>query len=353
MSKARARDLRIPFTGQPGPHNGITDVPGLEVGTATLIEGKSVRTGVTAILPCGQFAALSEIPAALFSLNGNGEMTGSHWLEESGLLTGPVVLTNTHSIGAAHEGTCRWLLARDTEASKRFLLPVIAETYDGVLNDINGFHIRPEHAQAALDAARSGPVEEGNVGGGTGMITHQFKGGNGTSSRQVDIGEDCYTLGCFVQSNYGLREQLLIAGIPVGQELTDLMPEEKSRADGTGSIIVVIATDAPLLAHQCKRLARRVSMGLARLGSVANNGSGDIFIAFSTASQTSPPLDNDSMNALFQATVEATEEAIVNALVAAETMTGLNGTTIHALPHNRLCEILKRHNRIMSAALYG
>lgn len=352
MTKPRARDLGVPFTGTPGPFNAITDVPGVEVGMHTLIEGANVRTGVTAILPRGRKTPLSNVPAALFSLNGNGEMTGSHWLEESGKLGGPIAITNTHSIGAVHEGVCRWLVDADGEGALRFMLPVVAETFDGTLSDINGFHVRPEHAMAALDAAKTGPVMEGNHGGGTGMITHQFKGGNGTASRRVDIDGAAYTLGCFVQSNYGLREQLTIAGVPVGREITDLMPEIGSGANGDGSIIAVVATDAPLLPHQCKRLARRISMGLARLGSTATNGSGDIFIAFSTAVphgrnvHSWAALDNELMNPLFQATVESVEEAIVNALIAAETMTGLHGTVIHALPHDRLRETLAKYHRL-------
>ena len=355
-AKPRARDLGIPFDGTPGPLNAITDVPGVAVGHCTLIEGSSVRTGVTAILPAGRQGALAHLPGAFFSLNGNGEMTGSHWLEEAGLLQGPVMLTNTHSVGVVRDATVQWLhqqaLQSRPGSHAHFYLPVVAETYDGVLSDINGHPVQARHAHAALDAARTGPVAEGSVGGGTGMITHKWKAGIGSASRVVSIEGRGYTLGVLVQSNYGERQQLTIAGVPVGREIRHSLPGQEAAKDG--SIIVCIATDAPLLPHQCKRLARRASMGLARLGSVALHSSGDIFLAFSTQ----PPALADGLalwqalphgrdiDPLFQATAEATEETIVNALVAADTMTGLNGTVVHALPHDELRAVLARHGRL-------
>mgnify|MGYP001557431536 FL=1 len=369
-NKPRARDLGIPFDGEPGPLNAITDIEGLAVGHETIIRGHGrlavgegpVRTGVTAILPRGK--SYDPVFAGWYALNGNGEMTGTTWVEESGLLEGPVMITNTHSVGVVHDAVIEWQhknalfdpLAAEGEVF--WSLPVVAETYDGELNDINGFHVRKEHAFSALDGARSGPVAEGNVGGGTGMSCHQFKGGIGTASRQLEPEDGAYTLGVLVQANYGLRDTLTIAGVPVGQEITDLMPEYPSasagQGDELGSIIVVVATDAPLLPHQLKRLARRVPMGIAKLGGYGGNGSGDIFIAFSTANpgvgaRTGLPqphmLPNDLMSPLFLATVQATEEAIVNALVAAETMTGINGNTKHAIPHERLKECMKKYNR--------
>ncbi|HXE90403.1 MAG TPA: P1 family peptidase [Terriglobales bacterium] len=361
QSKPRARDLGVPFDGTPGPLNAITDVAGVEVGHSTIIRGEGkletgkgpVRTGVTAILPRGR-ANSDPVFGAWFSLNGNGEMTGTTWLEESGFLEGPVMITNTHSVGVVRDAVVAYrvkLGRKDTEGFW-WSLPVVAETWDGYLNDINGFHVKAANAFEALDGARPGPVAEGNVGGGTGMICHEFKGGIGTSSRKLSEKAGGYTVGVLVQCNYGLRDQLRIAGVPVGREIREQLvyPQE------TGSIIVVVATDAPLLPHQLKRLARRVSLALGRMGSVSGNGSGDIFIAFSTANPGAAEakgtraltmLPNDSMGGLFAATVEATEEAIVNAMVAAETMTGVDGRTVIALPHDRLREILKRYNRLV------
>jgi L-aminopeptidase/D-esterase-like protein len=368
--KPRARDLGIPFDGTPGPLNAISDIDGLTVGHHTLIRGEGrlmvgsgpVRTGVSAILPRGK--SYDPVFAGWYALNGNGEMTGTTWVEESGLLEGPVMITNTHSVGIVHDAVIEWQLKNNlfdplTDDSDAFWsLPVVAETYDGDLNDINGFHVRKKHAFKALDNARTGPLAEGNVGGGTGMSCHQFKGGIGTASRQVDGVDGGYTLGVLVQANYGLRDTLTIAGVPVGKEITDLMPENPAvpagRKQEQGSIIVVVATDAPLLPHQLKRLARRVPMGIAKLGGYGGNGSGDIFIAFSTANpgvgarsglQQLTMLPNDVMSPLFLATVQATEEAIINALVAAETMTGINGNTKHAIPHERLKEIMAKYNR--------
>jgi D-aminopeptidase len=363
QTRPRARDLGVPFDGRPGPLNAITDVAGVEVGHVTLISGSGklevgqgpVRTGVTAILPRGKQNA-DPVFAGWFAQNGNGEMTGTTWIEESGFLEGPVMITNTHSVGVVRDGVIAWQ-ARNSKMFQRFSLPLVAETFDGYLNDVNGFHVKQEHAIAAIEKAASGPVAEGNVGGGTGMICMQFKGGVGTSSRVVAFGDTAYTVGVEVQANYGRRDQLLVAGAPVGKEITEGVPRRAGvyRADQeAGSIIVVVATDAPLLSHQLKRLARRVTMGLARTGSTAGNSSGDIFLAFSTANAkaASTPLSdlkmvaNDKLDPLFEATVQATEEAIVNALVAADTISGVDGRTVIALPHDRLKEVLRKYNRL-------
>jgi L-aminopeptidase/D-esterase-like protein len=358
--KPRARDLGIPFDGTPGRYNAITDVVGVEVGLTTLISGKGaltvgkgpVRTGVTAIFPLGKDLS-NQVFAAWFTLNGNGEMTGTTWIEESGFLEGPVMITNTHSVGVVHDAVIAWQLARMGNKFPSWSLPVVAETWDGELNDINGFHVKPEHVFQALDGAKSGPVPEGNVGGGTGMIVHEFKGGTGTSSRRMEIHKATYTVGVLVQANYGSRSQLTIAGVPVGREIQDLMPQVR-KGDG-GSIIAVIATDAPLLPHQLKRIAERASLGVGKTGGLGGNGSGDIFIAFSTANPNATGasdlanlemLPNDWINPLFAATVEATEEGIVNAMIAAETMEGVDGHTVYAIPHERLKSILKQYNRL-------
>ncbi len=360
QTKPRARDLGIPFDGSPGPLNAITDVKGIEVGHTTLISGEgklvagkgTVRTGVTAILPRGK-TSKEQVFAGWFALNGNGEMTGTAWVDESGLLEGPIMITNTHSVGVVRDATIAWRLKHDM-MPQPWALPVVAETWDGWLNDSNGFHVKPDHVFAALDNAKSGPVAEGNVGGGTGMICHGFKGGIGTSSRKLEERAGGYTLGVLAQCNHGGRQQLRIAGVPVGLEMTD----EVLKREDVGSIIVVVATDAPLLPHQLKRLARRVSMGLARNGSVAGNGSGDIFIAFSTANPNAAPssgvakldmLANEGMNPLFSATVQATEEAIINALIAAETMTGVDDHKVIAIPHKLLQQILKKYNRLIES----
>lgn len=360
QTKPRARDLGIPFDGAPGPYNAITDVAGVEVGLTTLISGQGplvvgkgpVRTGVTAVFPRGK-GGLNQVFAAWFTLNGNGEMTGTTWLEESGFLEGPVLITNTHSVGVVHDAVIAWQLERLGDRFPTWSLPVVAETWDGDLNDINGFHVRPEHVFQALAGAKSGPVAEGNVGGGTGMIVHGFKGGTGSSSRQVDIRQSSYTVGVLVQANYGSREQLTIAGVPVGKEILDLKPQV-GEEDG-GSIIVVIATDAPLLPHQLKRLAERASLGIAKTGGIGSNGSGDIFIAFSTANAGAPGssdlvkidmLPNEWINPLFTATVQAVEEAIINAMIAAETMEGVNGHVVQAIPHERLRSILRKYGRL-------
>jgi D-aminopeptidase len=361
QTKQRARDLGIPFEGTPGRLNSITDVAGVEVGMTTLISGEGklvvgkgpVRTGVTAVLPRGKDSA-DQVFAGWFTLNGNGEMTGTTWVEESGFLEGPVMITNTHSVGVVRDAVIAWQMRRQGKTFQPWSLPVVAETWDGFLNDINGFHVRPEHVVHALDGARSGEVAEGNVGGGTGMVAHQFKGGTGTASRKLDAAGGGYTVGVLVQANYGTRSGLTIAGVPVGKEIADLMPKEGAPAD-TGSIIVVIATDAPLLPHQLKRLARRASLGIAKNGGIGGNSSGDIFIAFSTANPGAGKdagavglqmLSNGRINPLFAATVQATEEAIINAMVAAETMTGVNGNTVYAIPHDRLREAMRKYNRL-------
>ena len=347
----RARGLGIPFDfGRPGPHNAITDVPGVEVGHATLVSGDDVRTGVTAVLPRGKGEdGLRPCFAGLFTLNGNGEMTGASWVEESGLLESPILITNTSSVGVVRDAMIAYAARKWPRMGEPWSLPVVAETWDGHLNDIAGMHVKAEHAVAALEAATPGPVAEGNVGGGTGMVAFELKGGIGTASRVLPAADGGYVVGVLVQANFGLRHQLRVAGLPVGQELRDHLVYSKE----TGSVIIVVATNAPLLPHQVKRLARRAALGLARTGSVAGNGSGDLFIAFSTAPTgegkgpvTVSMLPNELAGPLFEATVGATEEAIVNALVAARTMTGKGGRTVHALPHDRLREILRRHGRL-------
>ncbi len=371
----RARDLHIPFDGTPGPNNAITDVSGVEVGHTTLISGSGklvvgqgpVRTGVTAVHPRGK-ASNDAVFAAWFTLNGNGEMTGTTWVEDSGFLNGPVMITNTHSVGVVRDAVIAWKVRRGTPDMEGYWwsLPVVAETWDGYLNDINGFHVKPEDAWHALDSAHSGAVEEGNVGGGTGMICNEFKGGIGTSSRVLSAKAGGYTVGVLVQCNYGEREQLRIAGVPVGREI----PEHTVFHDDVGSIIVVVATDAPLLPTQLKRVAKKVSLGLGRAGSYSGDGSGDIFLAFSTANPgaVSPSggngkpqdsdkdapagvrrltmLPNDSLDPIFLATVQATEEAVVNAMIAAKTMKGIDDREVIALPHDRLIEVLKKYNRL-------
>ena len=357
----RARDLGIPFEGTPGKLNGITDVPGVEVGYTTLISGEGklevgkgpVRTGVTAILPRGHSSLNDPVYAGLFSLNGNGEMTGTAWVEESGFLEGPIVITNTHSVGVARDAVIAWQVKQGTGSQTLWSLPVVAETWDGWLNDINGFHVRPEDVWHALDTAHGGAIEEGSVGGGTGMICYEFKGGNGTASRKIDIrvSKDApsrsFVVGVFLQANFGRRPQLVIAGVPVGKEI----PGEVYKKEN-GSCIAVVATDAPLLPNQLKRLARRISLGIARTGTISGNSSGDLFIAFSTANPNVASADqithdvqtipNDLMDPLFTGVVQATEEAVVNALVDNYSMTGRDNHRVEALPHNRLREIMKR-----------
>ena len=357
----RARDLGIPFEGTPGKLNGITDVPGVEVGYTTLISGEGklevgkgpVRTGVTAILPRGHSSLNDPVYAGFFSLNGNGEMTGTAWVEESGFLEGPIAITNTHSVGVARDAVIAWQVKQGTGSQTLWSLPVVAETWDAWLNDINGFHVRPEDVWHALDTAHSGAIEEGSVGGGTGMICYEFKGGNGTASRKIDIrvSKDApprsFVVGVFLQANFGRRPQLVIAGVPVGKEI----PGEVYKKEN-GSCIAVVATDAPLLPNQLKRLARRISLGIARTGTISGNSSGDLFIAFSTANPNVASADqithdvqtipNDLMDPLFTGVVQATEEAVVNALVDNHSMTGRDNHRVEALPHNRLREIMKR-----------
>jgi D-aminopeptidase len=363
----RARDLGVPFDGTPGPLNAITDVTGIEVGYTTLISGQGklvvgqgpVRTGVTAIIPRGHDSLNDPVYAGVFSLNGNGEMTGTNWIEESGFLEGPIVITNTHSVGVARDAVISWRIKHGAADATGYWwsLPLVAETWDGWLNDTNGFHVKPDDVFHALDSAHAGAIEEGSVGGGTGMICYEFKGGNGTASRKIDIkpGKDktaqSFTVGVFVQANFGRPALLTIAGVPVGKEIPGTVYGED-----TGSCIAVVATDAPLLPNQLKRLARRVSLGLARTGTISGNGSGDLFIAFSTANpnvwapdqvthsvQTIP---NDLMDPIFTGVVQATEEAVVNALVDNQTMTGADNHRVDALPHDRLRELLKKYNRL-------
>ena len=363
-AEPRARDLGVPFEGTPGPLNAITDVAGVEVGHSTIIsaEGVSpaVRTGVTAVLPRGKRPPTEAVFAGWFSQNGNGEMTGTTWVEESGLLYGPVMITNTHSVGVVRDAVIAWGGKHYTfDTDDWWSLPVVAETWDGWLNDINGFHVKPEHAFAALDIARSGPVAEGNVGGGTGMICYEFKCGIGTASRVVEDEGKRYTLGVLLQANFGRRSELLVAGVPVGKEVPEqpayaALASKREDRD-LGSVIVIVATDAPLLPHQLDRIARRVTMGIARSGAVAGNGSGDIFLAFSTANAEASAakglpsvqmLPNERITPFFTATVQAVDEAVMNALVAARTLTGFEGNTAIALPHEKLRAALKKYNRL-------
>jgi D-aminopeptidase len=384
QTKPRSRDLGIPFDGTPGRHNAITDVAGVEVGHTTLIGGQGrlvrgkgpVRTGVTAILPRGK-RSFDPVFAAWFPLNGNGEMTGTTWIEESGFLEGPILITNTHSVGVVRDATIDW----EIRQGRKFLFtyPIVAETYDGVLNDINGFHVKPEHVAAALDGAGSGRVVEGNVGGGTGMLCNGFKGGIGTASRVLPAESGGYSIGVLVQCNYGSQRGLRVAGVPVGQEITEPMicaagepssqeflremPRCGRRSSSAaerphselGSIIIVVATDAPLLPHQLARVVKRAALGLGREGSIASNFSGDIFVAFSTGNPGAAAdsarvvltmVANERLDPLFAATVQATEEAVTNAMIAAETMTGADDIRAHALPHARLVEILRKYNRM-------
>jgi len=361
QTNPRARDLGVPFDGTPGPNNAITDVRGVEVGHTTLISGAGklevgkgpVRTGVTAIHPRGK-GSNDAVFAAWFTLNGNGEMTGTTWVDDSGFLNGPVMITNTHSVGVVRDAVIAWKVKHGSPDMEGYWwsLPVVAETWDGYLNDINGFHVKPEDAWHALDSALSGPVPEGNVGGGTGMVCNEFKGGIGTSSRVLSAQVGGYTVGVLVQCNYGSREQLRVAGINVGREI----PEHTVWQKDVGSIIVVVATDAPLIPTQLKRIAKKVSLGLGRNGSYSGDGSGDIFIAFSTANPGAvgakglhqlTMLPNDSLDPIFLATVQATEEAVINAMVAARTMTGINDHTVIALPHDRLRDVLAKHGRLV------
>ena len=360
--RPRARDLGVRFDGTPGPQNAITDVPGVTVGHETIVRGEGklevgkgpVRTGVTAIFPKGRPGA-GLVPAGWFSLNGNGELTGTAWIEESGFLEGPVMFTNTHSVGAVRDAVIAWRVEREGPDPSGYWwsLPVVGETWDGELNDINGFHVGKEQVFRAIASARGGPVDEGSVGGGTGMICFEFKGGIGTSSRKLAEAEGGYTVGAIVQCNCGRRPQLTIAGVPVGKLIPD-EPVYGAAAPETGSILIVIATDAPLLPHQLERVARRATMGLARLGSTSGNGSGDLFLAFSTASPEWDPKAkvlraafrrNEDLDPIFEAVARAVEEAIVNAMVAADTMVGIDGRRVIGLPHDRLRRAMEKSAR--------
>ena len=365
--KPRARDIGIPFDGTTGKFNAITDVKGVEVGYSTIISGRGknirgkgpVRTGVTAIFPSGRIN--NPVFANWYSLNGNGEMTGTTWITESGFLEGPVMITNTNSVGVVRDAVLKWYVKnRWYKEDFWYTYPVVAETYDGFLNDIYGFHVKESNAYEALDSAKTGFIKEGNVGGGTGMMCLGFKGGTGTSSRIVKIKDSTYMVGVLVQSNFGGKRNFTVAGVPVGAALKDTLNYEfkappSYRQEGDGSIIVVVATDAPLLPHQLKRIAARVPIGIGKVGGRGENGSGDIFIAFSTANPSAfqrkdftklDELPNDLINPLFEATVQAVEEAIINAMVAAETMEGINGNKAYALPHKLVIDVLKKYNRI-------
>lgn len=386
QSKPRARALGIPFNGTPGPLNAITDVAGVEVGQVTLIKGDGrlvrgkgpVRTGVTAVLPRGKKDS-APVFAAWWTLNGNGEMTGTTWVEESGSLWGPVVITNTLSVGVVRDAVIEWAIERKFD-DFLWALPVVAETWDGGLNDIDGFHVTKQHAFQALDGATGGPVAEGGVGGGTGMVCNQFKGGIGTSSRKLSAELGGYTIGVLVQCNYGSRRRLSIAGVPMAPEIqgaqtclaitnpaqedlkgmascdgktTGLAP---SLLEERGSIIIVVATDAPLLPHQLKRVAKRAGLGVGRMGGIGGDSSGDIFIAFSTANRIDDDtperlsaqfVPNERINPIFEATVDCVEEAITNAMVAAETMTGADGLRVYALPTDQVVAALRKHGRLV------
>lgn len=369
--KPRARDLGVPFNGTTGQWNAITDVKGVEVGYSTIISGSGenivgkgpVRTGVTAIFPRGKAQKFSPVFANWYSLNGNGEMTGTTWLTESGFLETPIMITNTNSVGVVRDAVLKWYVDTDWYKGEEwwYTYPVVAETYDGFLNDIYGFHVKEEHVLEAITNAKSGKIAEGNVGGGTGMMCLGFKGGTGTSSRIINYGDSSYTVGVLVQANFGRKPNLTIAGVPVGKELLDTLnnelklPPQSYRQEGDGSIIVVVATDAPLLPHQLKRIANRVPIGIGLTGGIGTNGSGDIFIAFSTANPGAfqrydfsevDMLPNDLIDPLLEATVQSVEEAIINAMIAAETMEGINGNKSYALPHGLLKDVMKKYHRL-------
>lgn len=369
--KPRARDLGVPFVGKTGKFNAITDVQGVEVGYSTIISGKGenrvgkgpIRTGVTAIFPRGKAKKFSPVYANWYSLNGNGEMTGTTWVTESGFLETPIMITNTNSVGEVRQAVLKWYVDTDWYRGEEwwYTYPVVGETYDGFLNDIYGFHVKEKHVLEAIENASTGKIAEGNVGGGTGMMCLGFKGGTGTSSRVFNINKETYTVGAIVQSNFGAKRNLSIAGVPVGIELKDTLnyeykaPPKSRRQEGDGSIIVIVATDLPLLPHQLKRIAQRIPLGVGIVGGRGSNGSGDIFLAFSTANEqafnrdkmtTVASMSNDLLTPAFEATVQAVEEAIINAMVAAETMEGIHGNKAYALPHDLLIEVLKKYNRI-------
>jgi D-aminopeptidase len=362
MGRPRGRGLGLPFAGTPGPLNAITDVPGVAVGYTSLVSGSGklrvgqgpVRTGVTALLPRGRDGITRPVWAGMFSLNGNGEMTGTHWIHEAGYFIGPVLITNTHSVGMAHHAAVRWL-TRDgdgTIGGYRWALPVVAETCDAYLNDINGLHVTEGHVLAALDGAAGGAIAEGNVGGGVGMMCYEFKGGTGTASRVVRHGGRSHTVGALVQANHGLRPWLGVLGVPVGRHLT----EGRTRAAESGSIIAVVGTDLPLLPVQLQRLARRISIGVGRGGTPSGDGSGDLFLAFSTANDDAQAdaagllrhdyIANQALDPVFLATVEAVEEAVINAMIAAETMTGVDDHRVLAIDHAALRDVMRRYGRL-------
>lgn len=369
--KPRARNLGIPFVGTPGEFNAITDVKDVEVGYSTIISGEGknivgkgpIRTGVTAIFPRGKARKFSPVYANWYSLNGNGEMTGTTWVTESGFLETPIMITNTNSVGEVRQAVLKWYVDTDWYNGEDwwYTYPVVAETYDGFLNDIYGFHVKEEHVLEAIKNASTGKIAEGNVGGGTGMLCLGFKGGTGTSSRVFEIKDSTYTIGAIVQANFGAKRNLSIAGVPVGIELKDTLnyelyaPPISRRQEGDGSIIVIVATDVPLLPHQLKRVAQRIPLGVGIVGGRGSNGSGDIFLAFSTANEsafnrdemtTVETMSNDLLMPVFEATVQAVEEAIINAMIAADTMEGINGNKAYAIPHDLLIETLKKYNRI-------
>ena len=362
-NKKRGRELGLPFSGEPGTHNAITDVPGVEVGFKTITknkgpgeDGPGVQTGVTAILPRGRDAAPSYLYAGIHSLNGNGEMTGSHWINDAGYFVSPICITNTHSVGMAHHAVIKWMIQKYPDFFAQpggFVMPVVAETYDGLLNDINGLHVTETDVFDALDGAASGPVAEGNVGGGNGMMTYEFKGGTGVSSRVFEIGRRRHTLGVLVQSNFGKRRDLIVCGVPVGELMPDGAIVDQIKQQELGSIIVIIATDTPLVPSQLSRVAKRASLGLARTGALAANGSGDIFLAFSTAQEAIDltkasaardvtAVEDYHLDEVYRAARDATEEAIVNAMLAAETSQSVNpkGVTAHAIDHDRLLDVM-------------
>jgi len=365
-SSGRARDLGIPFNGIPGPYNSVTDVAGVLVGYSTIVSGDgsdAARTGVTVIAPRGRDGVGSACTAGIHSLNGNGELTGSHWIRETGLLNLPIGITNSHSVGTVHRGIIDWVVQHQPKVAADWLLPVVGETYDGDLNDINGQHVTGQHVAAALDSAASGRIAEGSVGGGTGMVCYEYKGGSGTASRLVDYGDRTFTVGAFVQANFGDRQELTIAGVPVGSTLSDDMPGTLTRPPGGGSVIVIIATDAPLLPNQCEALARRVPLGLARTGTTGSHFSGDIFLAFSTANHgalhsgySNGPAKGalaqiehvpwQLIDPFYKGTVEAVEEAVVNALCAGETMVGRNGYRVRAMPKDTVATLLRQSGRL-------
>tara|TARA_B110000003_G_scaffold32063_2_gene29883 strand:- start:2792 stop:3961 length:1170 start_codon:yes stop_codon:yes gene_type:complete len=369
--KPRARDLGVPFNGITGKNNSITDVKGVEVGYSTIISNEGtnfigkgpVRTGVTAIFPRGKSKKFSPVFANWYSLNGNGEMTGTTWVTESGFLETPIMITNTNSVGVVRDAVLKWYVDTDWYKGEDwwYTYPVVGETYDGFLNDIYGFHVKEENVREAINNATGGRIDEGNVGGGTGMRCLGFKGGTGTSSRIIKIKNSNYTLGAIVQSNFGSKKNLTISGVPVGVELKDTLnsvykgPPKSRMNEGDGSIIVVLATDAPFLPHQLKRISQRIPLGIGLVGGRGSNGSGDIFLSFSTANEnafnrdnttTVKTFSNDLITPFFEATVQVVEEAIVNAMIAAETMEGINGNTVYALPHDLLIDVMKKYNRI-------